>query len=176
MPVGIMIEEHAELRTPVSGRIGDRRASRGNLVPDGTSGHTILLAAIEPIDPIHFGSIFEDASYVRHARFFKNSGDAADHGFTSPIKHRLIQESALSHEDETDFVDNAIVDARLAATANLRPTPVPRSTQKMLLRSLGLSCVDKALLVRHREMPCEIPTIRFPTKPSPRQCAYHADS
>jgi hypothetical protein len=67
MPVGIMIEEHAELRTPVSGRIGDRRASRGNLVPDGTSGHTILLAAIEPIDPIHFGSIFEDASYVRHA-------------------------------------------------------------------------------------------------------------
>ena len=68
-------EEHAELRTPVSGRMGDRRASKGNLVPDGTSGRTILLSTIELIDPIRFGSILGDASYVRHARFFKDSGD-----------------------------------------------------------------------------------------------------
>src|SRR6202035_4730817 len=36
--------EFTELRAPVSGRIGDRRVSIGNLVTGGTSGNTSLLA------------------------------------------------------------------------------------------------------------------------------------
>ena len=43
--------EFTELRAPVSGRIGDRRVSIGNLVTGGTSGNTSLLATIESIDP-----------------------------------------------------------------------------------------------------------------------------
>src|SRR5712671_1641684 len=46
--------EFTELRAPVSGRIGDRRVSIGNLVTGGTSGNTSLLATIESIDPIRF--------------------------------------------------------------------------------------------------------------------------
>ena len=38
--------EFTELRAPVSGRIGDRRVSIGNLVTGGTSGNTSLLATI----------------------------------------------------------------------------------------------------------------------------------
>ena len=39
--------EFTELRAPVSGRIGDRRVSIGNLVTGGTAGNTSLLATIE---------------------------------------------------------------------------------------------------------------------------------
>src|SRR5882757_3813630 len=46
--------EFTELRAPVSGRIGDRRVSIGNLVTGGTAGNTSLLATIESIDPIRF--------------------------------------------------------------------------------------------------------------------------
>jgi len=46
--------EFTELHAPVSGRVGDRRVSIGNLVTGGTSGNTTLLATIESLDPIRF--------------------------------------------------------------------------------------------------------------------------
>jgi multidrug efflux pump subunit AcrA (membrane-fusion protein) len=57
--------EFTELRAPVSGRIGDRRVSIGNLVTGGTSGNTSLLATIESIDPIRFEFTLDEASYLR---------------------------------------------------------------------------------------------------------------
>lgn len=46
--------EFTELRAQVSGRIGDRRVSPGNLVTGGTAGTTTLLATIVSTDPIWF--------------------------------------------------------------------------------------------------------------------------
>ncbi len=60
--------EFTELRSPVSGRIGDRRVSPGNLVTGGTSGSTTLLATIVSIDPIRFEFSFDEASYLRYQR------------------------------------------------------------------------------------------------------------
>jgi RND family efflux transporter MFP subunit len=55
--------QFTELRAPVSGRIGDRRVSIGNLVTGGTGGTTTLLATINSIDPIRFEFTFDEASY-----------------------------------------------------------------------------------------------------------------
>src|SRR5262245_4614537 len=44
--------DYTELRAPVSGRIGDRRVSPGNLVMGGVTGTTTLLATIQSTDPI----------------------------------------------------------------------------------------------------------------------------
>ena len=60
--------EFTELRAPVTGRIGDRRVSPGNLVTGGTSGTTTLLATIVSIDPIRFEFTFDEASYLRYER------------------------------------------------------------------------------------------------------------
>src|SRR4029077_8184889 len=100
--------EFTELRAPVSGRIGDRRVSIGNLVTGGTSGNTSLLATIESIDPIRFEFTVDEASYLRYGDFAKDGAGAADRGLTVPIKLKLIGESAFSHEGKIDFVDNAI--------------------------------------------------------------------
>jgi RND family efflux transporter MFP subunit len=100
--------EFTELRAPVSGRIGDRRVSVGNLVTGGTAGNTSLLATIESIDPIRFEFTLDETSYLRYERSSINNADAANRGLTVPVKLKLIDEPAYSHEGRLDFVDNAI--------------------------------------------------------------------
>ena len=67
--------EFTELRAPVSGRIGDRRVSPGNLVTGGTTGTTTLLATIQSIDPIRFEFTMDETSYLRYLRTAKTGSD-----------------------------------------------------------------------------------------------------
>ena len=98
-----------ELKSPISGRIGDRRVSVGNLVSGGTSGTTTLLATIASIDPIRFEFTMDEASYLRYLRIAGAAASSgADRGMTLPVRLKLIDEDAFSHEGKIDFVDNAI--------------------------------------------------------------------
>ncbi len=100
--------EFTELKAPVSGRIGDRRVSPGNLVTGGTTGTTTLLATIQTIDPIRFEFTMDETSYLRYQRMAKAGPDEADQGVKVPAKLRLIDEEAYAHTGFIDFVDNAI--------------------------------------------------------------------
>jgi RND family efflux transporter MFP subunit len=99
--------EFTELRAPVSGRIGDRRVSIGNLVTGGTSGNTSLLATIQSIDPIRVEFTLDEASYLRYGDL-ATDGAGANRGLALPVKLKLLSESVFSHEGKMDFVDNAI--------------------------------------------------------------------
>ncbi len=66
------LDTYSELRSPIDGRIGDRRVSVGNLVTGGTGGNTTLLATIVSVDPIRFEFTFDEQSYLRYERFAKN--------------------------------------------------------------------------------------------------------
>jgi len=97
------------LKAPVSGRIGDRRVSVGNLVSGGASGTTTLLATIASIDPIRFEFTMDEASYLRYLRMAgKAASSAADRGMTLPVRLKLIDEDSFTREGKIDFVDNAI--------------------------------------------------------------------
>ncbi len=100
--------EFTELRAPVSGRIGDRRVSIGNLVTGGTAGNTSLLATIESIDPIRFEFTLDEASYLRYGHFSEDGGAAPNRGLTLPVSLKLLDESTFTHEGKMDFIDNAI--------------------------------------------------------------------
>jgi len=98
-----------QLKAPVSGRIGDRRVSVGNLVSGGASGSTTLLATIASIDPIRFEFTMDEASYLRYLRLAgAAASSAADRGMTLPVRLKLIDEKTYAHEGKIDFVDNAI--------------------------------------------------------------------
>jgi RND family efflux transporter MFP subunit len=99
--------EFTELRAPVSGRIGDRRVSIGNLVTGGTSGNTSLLATIQSIDPIRVEFTLDEASYLRYGDLATDAA-GANRGLALPVKLKLLSESVFSHEGKMDFVDNAI--------------------------------------------------------------------
>jgi RND family efflux transporter MFP subunit len=128
--------EFTELRAPVSGRIGDRRVSVGNLVTGGTSGNTSLLATIESIDPIRFEFTLDEASYLRYGHSTDDSAGAGpDWGLTLPVKLKLLDESTFVHEGKLDFVDNAI--DRSSSTIRARavfPNPGGKLTPGMFAR------------------------------------------
>jgi RND family efflux transporter MFP subunit len=100
--------EYTELRAPVSGRIGDRRVSPGNLVMGGVTGTTTLVATIQSIDPIRFEFTADEGSYLRYRRLERNGPDAVNNAGKVPVKLKLLDEQIFSHEGRMDFVDNAI--------------------------------------------------------------------
>ena len=97
--------QFTELRAPVSGRIGDRRISVGNLVTGGTGGNTTLLATIRSIDPIRFEFTMDETSYLRFSRIHGHTSGAIER---VAVKLKLIDEETFGHEGHMDFIDNAI--------------------------------------------------------------------
>jgi multidrug efflux system membrane fusion protein len=102
------LNEYSELRSPIAGRIGDRRVSVGNLVTGGTGGNTTLLATIVSVDPIRFEFTFDEASYLRFQRFAMKSKDQASIDADVPVSLKLIDEAHFAHQGKLDFVDNVI--------------------------------------------------------------------
>ena len=99
--------DYTELRAPVSGRIGDRRVSPGNLVMGGITGRTTLLATIQSTDPIRFEFTADEGSYLRYVRLAEGRADVNNAGKV-PVKLKLLDEQIFSHPGHMDFVDNAI--------------------------------------------------------------------
>ncbi len=100
--------EFTELRAPVTGRIGDRRVSPGNLVTGGFAGGTSLLATIVSIDPIRFEFTFDEAAYLRYQRFAQGGREVTSRDAGVLVALRLIDETEFVHRGYMDFVDNVI--------------------------------------------------------------------
>jgi RND family efflux transporter MFP subunit len=96
------------LRSPIDGRIGDRRVAVGNLITGGAGGATTLLATIVSVDPIRFEFSFDEASYLRYVRFATSSQDVASLHGNVPVTLKLIDEKDFPHQGKIDFVDNVI--------------------------------------------------------------------
>jgi RND family efflux transporter MFP subunit len=100
--------EFTELRAPVTGRIGDRRVTTGNLVTGGTGGSTTLLATIVSIDPIRFEFTFDEASLLRYERLAREGTTDVTGRGNAAVRLKLIDEPEFSHYGRMDFVDNVI--------------------------------------------------------------------
>jgi RND family efflux transporter MFP subunit len=102
--------EFTELRAPITGRIGDRRVTQGNLVTGGTGGNTSLLATIVSIDPIRFEFTFDEASMLRYERLARgnNAADVTGRDSTTAVRLKLIDEQDFTHYGRMDFIDNVI--------------------------------------------------------------------
>jgi RND family efflux transporter MFP subunit len=100
--------QFTELKAPVTGRIGDRRVSEGNLVTGGTGGNTTLLATIVSIDPIRFEFTFDETSFLRYERLSKEGKDVASRSTGVEVAVKLIDEPDFTHAGKMDFVDNVI--------------------------------------------------------------------
>jgi RND family efflux transporter MFP subunit len=119
--------EFTELRAPVTGRIGDRRVSAGNLVMGSLTGTTTLLATIQSTDPIRFEFTMDEGSYLRYLRLSGNGRDIANDGGRVPVKLKLLDEQIFAHQGRMDFVDNAI-DTSSGTIRGRAVFPNPRGT------------------------------------------------
>ena len=102
------LDQYSQLRSPIDGRIGDRRVAVGNLVTGGTGGNTTLLATIVSVDPIRFEFTFDEASFLRYVRFASSSKDVASAHGNVPVTLKLIDEKDFAHTGNIDFIDNVI--------------------------------------------------------------------
>jgi RND family efflux transporter MFP subunit len=100
--------EFTELRAPVSGRIGDRRVSPGNLVAGGTAASTTLLATIVSLDPVRFEFTMDEASYLRYERFSQSGKEVTGRDGGVKVGLKLLDDKGFDHTGYMDFVDNVI--------------------------------------------------------------------
>jgi RND family efflux transporter MFP subunit len=97
--------EFTELKSPVTGRIGDRRVSVGNFVSSATGANSIVLAIIQSIDPIRFEFTLDESAFLRLTRSGVAKKDSAN---GLPVKLKLLDETDFAHQGRIDFIDNAI--------------------------------------------------------------------
>ena len=119
--------QFTELRAPVTGRIGDRRVTPGNLITGGTTGTTTMLATIVSLDPIRLEFTFDEAAYLRYERFASSGREVTGRGGSVIVSLKLIDEADFVHRGYMDFVDNVID----KASGTIRGRAVFSNTEEM---------------------------------------------
>jgi RND family efflux transporter MFP subunit len=101
--------EYSTIRAPISGRIGRKLITEGNLLTAGSQGS--LLTTIVQDAPIYFYFDVDEQSFLTYKR--ESGGDESAKGGEPNGKAfvRLADETTFSHPAEIDFIDNAIADA-----------------------------------------------------------------
>ncbi|WP_231731134.1 MULTISPECIES: efflux RND transporter periplasmic adaptor subunit [Sphingomonas] len=92
------------VRSPISGRISDRRVSRGNLVAEGTT----VLTRVVSTDPIWFSFDGAESFYLKYRRQDKEGTRRSSRDAPNPIEIQLADEATYRWRGRMDFVDNAI--------------------------------------------------------------------
>jgi RND family efflux transporter MFP subunit len=100
--------QFTELHAPISGRIGDRRVSVGNLVIGGITGTPTLLATVVSVDPIRFEFTFDEAAYLRYERLAHEGKEVTSREGSVIVAVKLLDENDFVHQGRLDFVDNVI--------------------------------------------------------------------
>jgi RND family efflux transporter MFP subunit len=112
--------EFSEIRAPRPGRVSDRRVDAGNLVQQGTT----LLTTLVALDPIYVSFDASEAEYLRYARAtqggMRRGGGQAD----TVVQLRLLDEPDFRREGRMDFVDSGF-DARSGTIRGRAVVPNP---------------------------------------------------
>lgn len=92
------------VRSPISGRVSDRRVSVGDQV---TAGQTLLTTVVS-IDPIWFSFEGAEAFYLKYIRQAREGERESSRYAPNPVEIQLSDESGYRWRGRMVFVDNAI--------------------------------------------------------------------
>ena len=92
--------EFTEVRSPITGRVSDRRADVGNLVAGGEASSATLLTTVYALDPIYFSFDGSEALYLKARR----DGDSAK----ERVEIQLQDETGYRWKGKIDFSDNRL--------------------------------------------------------------------
>jgi RND family efflux transporter MFP subunit len=107
--------EFTQIKSPVRGRISDRRVDLGNLVSGGSPQST-MLTTIMAVDPIYLSFDVSEADFLRYSRLRQQNGSAR--GEALPVYAKLADEKDWVRRGRIDFIDNQL-DSR-SGTIRLR--------------------------------------------------------
>ncbi len=92
---------------PITGRIGRRLVTAGNLVSGGAAGST-LLTTIVSLDPIHCYFEADEAAFLKYMRLSNSGRRPSSREFKNPAFLAIADEKGFPHAGHMDFVDNRI--------------------------------------------------------------------
>ncbi len=92
------------VRSPISGRISDRRVSRGNLVAEGQT----VLTRVVSTDPIWFSFDGAESFYLKYRRQDREGSRGSSRDTPNPVEIQLADEGGFRWRGRMAFVDNAI--------------------------------------------------------------------
>ncbi|HEX2892249.1 efflux RND transporter periplasmic adaptor subunit [Vineibacter terrae] len=99
--------EFARILAPVSGRIGRREVSDGNLVSGGSGAGNTLLTTIVSLDPIYFVFDMSEGDFIAYQRAVQ-SGRLQSTRDAITVFARLRDEPDWPREGKLNFVDNQV--------------------------------------------------------------------
>lgn len=92
------------VRSPIRGRVSDKRVSLGDYVQPGTT----LLTRIVSVDPIWFTFDGAESFYLKYIRQAKSGERRSSRYAPNPVDIQLADENGYSRRGRMVFVDNAI--------------------------------------------------------------------
>jgi RND family efflux transporter MFP subunit len=99
--------EFTRVTAPISGRVGRKLVTEGNLITGGPNGATVL-TTIVALDPIYCYFDVDERSALKY-RDLARQGKRESALFSSiPAQMALANETGFPHEGKIDFVDNEI--------------------------------------------------------------------
>jgi RND family efflux transporter MFP subunit len=99
--------EYTHITAPISGRIGRRLITEGNLV-NGNQAMPTLLTTIVSLDPIYSYFDTDEGSALRYQKLAREQKAANFRAGEVPAELELANESGFPHKGTLDFVDNRV--------------------------------------------------------------------
>ncbi|MFN8640421.1 MAG: efflux RND transporter periplasmic adaptor subunit [Candidatus Binatia bacterium] len=100
--------EYADVRAPVSGRVGRTLVTAGNLVNGGTGTQGTLLTTIVALDPLYVYFEADERSYLKYVRLARAGKRPSSRSTRNPVQIAFADEQGFPHLGYTDFVDNRL--------------------------------------------------------------------
>ncbi|MGA2748416.1 MAG: efflux RND transporter periplasmic adaptor subunit [Verrucomicrobiota bacterium] len=119
--------DYTRLSAPISGRIGRKLMTEGNLV-NGNQGDATLLATIVSLDPIYCYFDADERSILKYQQLARAGKEESLGGGKDACEIELDNESGFPHKGMLDFVDNRAD----AATGTLRVRGVFANPDRVL--------------------------------------------
>ena len=96
--------EFTSIRSPIDGRVSDKRVSIGDYVTSGQS----LLTRVVTIDPIWFSFDGAESFYLKYIRQAQRGERSSSRYAANPVDIKLADEPGYRWHGQMSFVDNAI--------------------------------------------------------------------
>ena len=100
--------EFTHITAAVSGRIGRRLVTVGNLITGGVGTQGTLLTTIVSLDPIYAYFEADERAFLKYTRLAMSGQRPSSREYGNPVRVALGDETDFSHEGVMDFVDNQL--------------------------------------------------------------------
>jgi RND family efflux transporter MFP subunit len=98
--------EFTQLTAPISGRIGRKLVTEGNLVNGGVGSQGTLLTTIVMLDPLYVYFEADERSYLKYMHLAESGERPTSREFHHPVWIGVADEEGFPREGTMDFVDN----------------------------------------------------------------------